>query len=538
MANKVILGRESKEKIKEGINEVAEAVGATMGAKGRNVLIEQGLTSSPHITKDGVTVARSVIFDDLLKNMGASLIKEVATNTANDAGDGTSLSTVLTQHIFNYGDDAINRGINPVELKKGMDRAVGFTVSQLKKISKEVKTEKELNNIAYISANNDEALGKIISDVIGKVGKDGSISIEKSLSSDTSFTTVNGFKIDTGVKHEEFINNSKRNRVEFYNPLLVLYDRSISEIKDVNILMGKFMETDPDTKQTKISRPIVFICEGIDGEFGALLRYNAYAHKVPFCFITAPNYGELRHKIMNDIAMFTGGKYITLNKGMDLNKAELSDLGTCEKIIIDKNSTVIIGGSGNKEDFKSYIEVLEAQIESTEDKNEKASIKDRIAKMNNGAAVLKVGAISETELMEKLDRVDDAVCACKASLEEGYIAGGGTTFLIISEMLKSMKYDTIDEREGINIIRKSIEAPFKRIITNAGLEWTDYIHEIKNGKYGLGYNVKTDKLEDLFKSGVIDPTKVARVALENANSIASVLLTTECVLTYEKTKEV
>jgi chaperonin GroEL len=526
MANKVI---QSKEKIREGINEVANAVAATMGAKGRNVLIESGMGMSPHITKDGVTVARSIIFDDLQKDMGASLIKEVAGNTANDAGDGTSLSTVLTQNIFNFGDDAINRGINPVELKKGMDKAVAFSVEQLKKMSKKIKTEKELKNIAYISANNDEALGKIISDVINKVGKDGSITIEKSLTTETSFTTVNGFKIDTGVKHQEFINNTKRNRVEFDNPLLVLYDRTISNIKDVKSLLEKLVEA---------KQPIVFICEDIDGEFGALLTYNAYANKAPFCFVTAPNYGELRHKIMNDVAMFTGGKYITLNKGMDLNKANISDLGTCEKIIIDKNSTVIIGGGGNKEDFKSYIEVLEAQIESTEDKNEKASIKDRIAKMNNGAAVLKVGAISETELMEKLDRVDDAVCACKASLEEGYIAGGGTTFLAISEMLKTMEYETIDEKEGIAIIRKSIEAPFKRIITNAGLEWIDYINDIKKGSYGLGYNVKTDKLEDLFKSGVIDPTKVARVALENANSVASVLLTTEYVLTYEKPKEV
>ena len=526
MANKVI---QSKEKIREGINEVANAVAATMGAKGRNVLIERGMGMSPHITKDGVTVARSIVFDDLQKDMGASLIKEVASNTANDVGDATSASCLLMQNIFNYGDDAINRGANPLELKKGMDKAVAFSVEQLKKMSKKIKTEKELKNIAYISANNDEALGKIISDVINKVGKDGSITIEKSLTTETSFTTVNGFKIDTGVKHQEFINNTKRNRVEFDNPLLVLYDRTISNIKDVKSLLEKLVEA---------KQPIVFICEDIDGEFGALLTYNAYANKAPFCFVTAPNYGELRHRIMSDVAMFTGGKYITLNKGLDLNKANISDLGTCEKIIIDKNSTVIIGGGGNKEDFKSYIEVLEAQIESTEDKNEKASIKDRIAKMNNGAAVLKVGAISETELLEKLDRVDDAVCACKASLEEGYIAGGGTTFLAISEMLKTMDYETIDEKEGIAIIRKAIEAPFKRIITNAGLEWTDYINDVKKGSYGLGYNVKTDKLEDLFKSGVIDPTKVARVALENANSVASVLLTTEYVLTYEKPKEV
>ena len=535
MANKVI---QSKEKIREGINEVANAVAATMGAKGRNVLIERGMGMSPHITKDGVTVARSIVFDDLLKDMGASLIKEVASNTANDVGDATSASCLLMQNIFNYGDDAINRGANPLELKKGMDKAVAFSVEQLKKMSKKIKTEKELKNIAYISANNDEALGKIISDVINKVGKDGSITIEKSLTTETSFTTVNGFKIDTGVKHQEFINNTKRNRVEFDNPLLVLYDRTISNFKDAHLLMNQFVTKDETTGITEMKQPVVFICEDIDGEFGAILAHNAYANKVPWCFVTAPNYGELRHRIMNDVAMFTGGKYITLNKGMDLNKAQISDLGTCEKIIIDKNSTVIIGGGGNKEDFKSYIEVLEAQIESTEDKNEKASIKDRIAKMNNGAAVLKVGAISETELMEKLDRVDDAVCACKASLEEGYIAGGGTTFLAISEMLKTMDYETIDEKEGIAIIRKSIEAPFKRIITNAGLEWTDYINDVKKGSYGLGYNVKTDKLEDLFKSGVIDPTKVARVALENANSVASVLLTTEYVLTYEKPKEV
>lgn len=535
MANKVI---QSKEKIREGINEVANAVAATMGAKGRNVLIERGMGMSPHITKDGVTVARSIVFDDILKDMGASLIKEVASNTANDVGDATSASCLLMQNIFNYGDDAINRGANPLELKKGMDKAVAFSVDQLKKMSKKIKTEKELKNIAYISANNDEALGKIISDVINKVGKDGSITIEKSLTTETSFTTVNGFKIDTGVKHQEFINNTKRNRVEFDNPLLVLYDRTISNFKDAHLLMNQFVTKDETTGITEMKQPVVFICEDIDGEFGAILAHNAYANKVPWCFVTAPNYGELRHRIMNDVAMFTGGKYITLNKGMDLNKAQISDLGTCEKIIIDKNSTVIIGGGGNKEDFKSYIEVLEAQIESTEDKNEKASIKDRIAKMNNGAAVLKVGAISETELMEKLDRVDDAVCACKASLEEGYIAGGGTTFLAISEMLKTIDYETIDEKEGIAIIRKSIEAPFKRIITNAGLEWTDYINDVKKGSYGLGYNVKTDKLEDLFKSGVIDPTKVARVALENANSVASVLLTTEYVLTYEKPKEV
>lgn len=535
MANKVI---QSKEKIREGINEVANAVAATMGAKGRNVLIERGMGQSPHITKDGVTVARSIVFDDLQKDMGASLIKEVASNTANDVGDATSASCLLMQNIFNYGDDAINRGANPLELKKGMDKAVAFSVEQLKKMSKKIKTEKELKNIAYISANNDEALGKIISDVINKVGKDGSITIEKSLTTETSFTTVNGFKIDTGVKHQEFINNTKRNRVEFDNPLLVLYDRTISNFKDAHLLMNQFVTKDETTGITEMKQPVVFICEDIDGEFGAILAHNAYANKVPWCFVTAPNYGELRHRIMNDVAMFTGGKYITLNKGMDLNKAQISDLGTCEKIIIDKNSTVIIGGGGNKEDFKSYIEVLEAQIESTEDKNEKASIKDRIAKMNNGAAVLKVGAISETELMEKLDRVDDAVCACKASLEEGYIAGGGTTFLAISEMLKTMDYETIDEKEGIAIIRKSIEAPFKRIITNAGLEWTDCINDVKKGSYGLGYNVKTDKLEDLFKSGVIDPTKVARVALENANSVASVLLTTEYVLTYEKPKEV
>ena len=528
MANKVVNNKESKEKLQDGINEIANAIGVTMGAKGRNVMIEQGLASAPHITKDGVTVARSIMFDDIIKNMGASLIKEVATNTANAVGDGTSLSSILTKNIFNNGNDAINRGINPIEMRKGMDKAVDFTIKKLKSVSKTIKNETELKNIAYISANNDEGLGNIISEVIGKVGKDGSITIEKANSVETTYTITNGFKIDTGVKRQEFINNAKRNRTEFENPFLVLYDRTISDIKEAKPLLEKLIET---------KRPVVFICEDVDGEFGALLSYNAIANKAPFCFISAPNYGELRHKIMQDIAVFTGGKYITLNKGMDLKKSQLSDLGSCDKIIIDRNSTEIIGGHGAEDVLKVHIEVLEAQMKETEIKEEKAELKDRIAKINGSAAVLKVGAISETELAEKLDRVDDAVCACKASLEEGYIAGGGVTLLSISEHLKSLKYGSIDEREGINIIRKSLEAPFKQILTNAGVEWTDYINSIKTGDYGMGYNVKTDKFENMFDSGVIDPTKVARVALENANSVASTLLTTECVLTYERPKE-
>lgn len=676
MANKVIMGAESREKIKDGVNELAGAVACTLGAKGRNVLIEQGNGYSPHITKDGVTVARSIIFEDVVKDMGASLIKEAANNTANDAGDGpqplssliltptgwvkmgdvkigmdicgtngttqkvlgvfykgvkevieveiankgiaeccedhlwnvvtldnkqitittkkimyasnyeeiftpqvvvehknklikltsenitriertgrfeemqcikvsnddnlyitnnfivthnTSTSVILTQQIFNRGIDAISRGVNIIEMKKGMDKAVSHTIERLKELSKAIESTEQLKNIAYISANNDEYLGNIISEVVGSVGKDGSITVEKSKDTNTTFEIVNGFKIDSGYKNAlEFVNNPKRMRVEFDNPLIVMYDRTITDTKP-NMDILKLLI---DKKQ-----PIVFICEDCDGEFASFLRHNSYKNKMPVCYMQAPNYGQLRHQIMQDVATFTGGKYITLDKGLDLNKCTIEDIGTCQKIIIEKGNTIFIGGAGEQEDINSHINILNEQIEITDDKQAKLDLKDRVAKLKSESAILKVGAVSETELKEKLDRVDDAICACKASMDEGYIAGGGTTFLIISDELNHLKTNSLDEKIGIEIIQKSLEAPFRQILLNAGLEPADFISKIRKMKYGNGYNVKSDKIENLFSTGVIDPTKVARVALDNANSIASTLITTECVLTYETPKQ-
>lgn len=519
MAKTLIFGSDGRKKLTKGVNILADAVKVTLGAKGRNVIIGNDF-GSPHITKDGVTVAKSIDLEDPIENMGASLIKEVASKTVDIAGDGTTTATILAQAIINGGLKAVESGSNPMDLKRGIEKATIEVVKYLKSISKPIDNNDSLKQIATISANNDSFIGELIASAVSKVGRDGVITVEESRGHETTITVVEGMKIDRGYLSPFFITDSIKMQAELINPLVLLYSKKISSMKDILPILEKVAQT---------NRPLLIISEDLDGEALATLVVNKVRGNLSVCAIKSPEFGDNKRLVMEDIASLIGGTFISEQMGNKLEDATLGMLGSADKITINKDSCIIVGGKGAKEDIDSRCNLIKLQLEKSESEYDKEKLKSRLAKMKNGVAVLSVGGITETEIKEKRDRIDDALCATRSAIEEGFVAGGGIAYLSSIQTIAVIT-ETEDEKLGVSILKKAIESPFRQILENGGVEASAHINEILKSEYGVGFNIKTNKIEDLFDCGVIDPTKVVRVALENASSIASIFLTTECVI--------
>lgn len=526
MAKNVIFGSDGRKKLTKGVNILADAVKVTLGAKGRNVVISSNY-GSPHITKDGVTVAKSIELDDQIENMGASLIKEVANKTVDIAGDGTTTATILAHSMINSGLKAVESGANPMDLKRGIEKATSKVVETIKAFSKDVSDNETLKQIASISANNDNYIGQLISDAVAKVGRDGLITIEESKSHETTIEVVEGMKIDRGYLSPYFVTDSGKMVAELTNPYILLYDEKISVMKDILPILEKVAQT---------QRPLLIIAEDLEGEALATLVVNKLRGTLNICAIKSPEFGDNRKLVMDDIAALVGGTCISEEKGLKLESADLTALGSAGKITISKDNCIIVSGDGSKEEIQSRCNQIKVQLEKCESDYDKEKLKGRLAKLLNGVAILKIGGITETEIKEKKDRIDDALCATRAAVEEGFVAGGGVSYLF-SILKLEVDYENEDEKIGGSIVKKALEAPFRQILNNGGIEPSEHISSILRSEYGLGYNVKSNKVENLFETGVIDPTKVVRVALENASSIASIFLTTECIISEQLKNE-
>lgn len=522
MAKNVIFGSDGRKKLTKGVNILGDAVKVTLGAKGRNVVIGNNF-GSPHITKDGVTVAKSIELEDPIENMGASLIKEVASKTVDIAGDGTTTATLLAQAMINSGLKAVESGANPMDLKKGIERATNKTIEIIKSFSKDVSDNDTLKQIASISANNDNYIGQLISDAVSKVGRDGLITVEESKSHETTIEVVEGMKIDRGYLSPYFVTDSGKMIAELINPYILLYDKKISSMKDILHILEKVAQA---------QRPLLIIAEDLDGEALATLVVNKLRGTLNVCAIKSPEFGDNRKLVMDDIAALVGGTCISEEKGLKLESADLTTLGSAGKITISKDSCIIVSGAGIKEEIQSRCNQIKVQLEKSESDYDKEKLKGRLAKLLNGVAVLKIGGVTETEIKEKKDRIDDALCATRSAVEEGFVAGGGVSYLFAISKLE-VNYENDDEKIGGNIVKKALEAPFRQILKNGGIEASEHISSILKADYGIGYNVKSNKVENLFETGVIDPTKVVRVALENASSIAAIFLTTECIISEQ-----
>lgn len=525
MSKDLTFNSEARKKLCDGVDAIANAVKVTLGAKGRNVVIQNG-NGSPHITKDGVTVARSIFLEDSLENIGASLIKEVATKTVDESGDGTTTATVLSQSIIKNGLKAIESGANPISVKKGIDKAVKDIVGELKQLSSNIVDEKSLFNIAKISSNNDDYIGSLISNAFVKVGNDGVITVEESNNNETSVDVIDGVKINRGYLSSYFITNSGKMTAELENPYILMCDKKITLMKELLPLLEKVVYE---------RRPILIISDELDGEALNTLVLNKMNGNIQVCAIKSPEFGDKRRQIMEDISTLTNGTFISNEIGVSLESVELTQLGSAKKVIVSKDSCLIIGGNGDKEQIEKKCDELKKQIEKHKNEEESEFLKTRLAKLANGVAVLKIGGVTETEIREKKDRIEDALCATKAAIEEGYVAGGGVSFI---KAALNISYDGLndDEKIGFEIVKKSIEEPFVQILKNGGVEPFSVIKQVKDGEYGFGYNIKTNTFENLLEAGVIDPTKVLRVALENSASIAAMFLTTECVISENKNK--
>jgi chaperonin GroEL len=525
MNTKVDFGADARKKLTNGVNVISDAVKVTLGAMGRNVVISRGL-ASPQITKDGVTVAKSINLEDPIERMGASLIKEVASKTVDISGDGTTTATVLAQSIINLGMDAIGQGANPVDLKKGIEKATLEVVKHLEKMSRPVDNNDLLKQIATISANNDTYIGEIIADAISKVGPDGLIVIEESKGHETTVTVVEGMKIDRGYASPFFMTDANKMRAELLNPMVLLCDSKISSMKDILHLLEKI---------SQLNRPVLIISDDIDGEALATLLVNNAKGTLHSCAIKSPDFGTDRKFAMEDIAALTGATYICEEAGGKLHGAGVEVLGSASKIIINKDSCTIVGGRGDKALMDARCEQIRVALSESESEQAKDKMKTRLAKLLNGVAVLNVGGITETEIKERKDRVEDALCATKAASEEGFIAGGGVAFLCAINRIV-VDAENEDEKLGVKILKESLQRPFMQILENGGVDPMIYLENIIRLDYGMGFNIKNKKIENMFDCGVIDPTKVARVALENASSIASIFLTTECVISEALSK--
>ena len=521
MAKEIKYNIEARDLLKEGVDQLANAVKVTLGPKGRNVVLEKKF-GAPQITKDGVTVAKEIELEDKFENTGAQLVKSVASKTGDDAGDGTTTATLLAQAIVNEGLKNLASGANPMDLKRGIDKAVKAVVAYIAENAEKVDDNYDkIEQVATVSANNDPEIGKLLADAMRKVSKDGVISIEESKSRDTHIEVVEGMQFDRGYLSGYFVTDPDKLECVYDNPYILIYDKKISNIKEFLPILQPAAES---------GRPLLVIAEDVDSEALTTLVVNRLRSGLKICAVKAPGFGDRRKAMLEDIAVLTGGTVISEEKGLKLEQATMEMLGTCEKVTISKDNTTIVDGAGSKQAIQDRISAIKNEIANTTSSYDKEKLQERLAKLSGGVAVLYVGANSEVEMKEKKDRVDDALCATRAAIEEGVVAGGGTTYIRAQETLKDVKGDNPDEQTGVNIVARAIEEPLRQIVTNAGGEGAVVVQKVREGQGDFGYNAHLDTYEDLRKSGVIDPAKVARVALENAASIAGMFLTTECVI--------
>ena len=519
---------DARDLLKKGVDQLANAVKVTLGPKGRNVVIEKKF-GAPQITKDGVTVAKEVELEDKFENTGAQLVKSVASKTGDDAGDGTTTATILAQAIVTEGLKNVTAGANPMDLKRGIDKAVDKVVEFIKDHAEKVDDNYDkIEQVATVSANNDKEIGKLLADAMRQVSKDGVITIEESKSRDTSIGVVEGMQFDRGYLSAYFVTDADKLECVMENPYILIYDKKISNIKDFLPILQPAAES---------GRPLLVIAEDVDSEALTTLVVNRLRGGLKICAVKAPGFGDRRKAMLEDIAVLTGGTVISEEKGLTLDKATLEMLGTCDKVTVSKDNTTIVNGAGQKEAIADRVAQIKNEIENTKSSYDKEKLQERLAKLAGGVAVLYVGANSEVEMKEKKDRVDDALCATRAAIEEGVVAGGGTTYIRALEALEGLKGDNADEQTGINIVERAIEEPLRQIVTNAGGEGAVVVQKVREGKGDFGYNARTNEYEDMRAAGIVDPAKVARVALENAASIAGMFLTTECLIVDKPEKE-
>lgn len=525
MAKEILFDQEARDLLKKGVDQLANAVKVTLGPKGRNVILGKSY-GAPHITKDGVSVAKEIELEGAFENMGAQLVREVASKTNDDAGDGTTTATVLAQSIINVGLKNVTAGANPMELKRGIDKAVATVVKNIAAQSEAVGDDlKKIEHVAKISANGDEEIGRLIAEAMGKVKKEGVITVEEAKGTDTEVKVVEGMQFDRGYISPYFVTNTEKMECQMENPYILLYDKKISVIKDILPLLEKSLQT---------GRPLLIIAEDIDSEALATLVVNRLRGGLKICAVKAPGFGDRRKAMLQDIAILTGATVISEETGFSLESATIEMLGQAEKVTVDKDNTTIVNGMGDKSELEARVAQIRAQIENTKSDYDREKLQERLAKLAGGVAVLYVGAASEVEMKEKKDRVEDALSATRAAIEEGTVPGGGTAYIRAIDALESLKGETDDETTGIEIVKRAIEEPLRQIVANAGKEGAVVVQKVRDGKADFGYNARLDKYENLVASGVIDPAKVARVALENAASIAGMFLTTECVVAEKK----
>ena len=525
MAKEILFNIDARDQLKKGIDTLANAVKVTLGPKGRNVIIEKKF-GAPHITKDGVTVAKEVELADAYQNTGAQLVKEVASKTGDDAGDGTTTATVLAQAIVAEGLKNVTADASPMDIKRGIDKAVAKVVDSIKGQAETVGDNYDkIEQVASVSANNDPVIGKLIADAMRKVSKDGVITIEEAKGTDTTIGVVEGMQFDRGYLSAYFVTNTEKMECEMEKPYILIYDKKISNLKDFLPILEPAVQT---------GRPLLVIAEDVDSEALTTLVVNRLRSQLKICAVKAPGFGDRRKEMLEDIAVLTGGVVISEEKGLKLEQATIEMLGTADKVTVSKDNTTIVNGAGDKENIKERCEQIKAQIVATKSDYDKEKLQERLAKLSGGVAVLYVGAASEVEMKEKKDRVDDALRATRAAIEEGIVPGGGVAYIRALDALEGFKGDNVDETTGIDIIKRAIEEPLRQIVANAGKEGAVVVQKVREGKADFGYNARTDVYENLHAAGVVDPAKVTRVALENAASIAGMFLTTECVIVEKK----
>ena len=521
MAKDIKFNMDARDQLRKGVNQLADAVKVTLGPKGRNVVIEKKF-GAPQITKDGVTVAKEIELEDHFENTGAQLLKSVASKTSDDAGDGTTTATILAQSIINVGIKNVTAGANPMDLKRGIDKAVTAVVGYIKDNAEKVDDNYDkIEQVATVSANNDPEIGKLLADAMRKVSKDGVITIEESKSRDTYIGVVEGMQFDRGYLSGYFVTDTDKMECVMEHPRILIYDKKISNLKDLLPVLQPAAEN---------GLPLIIIAEDVDSEALTTLVVNRLRAGLKVCAVKAPGFGDRRKAMLEDIATLTGGLVISEEKGLKLDQATLEMLGTCDKVVVSKDNTTIINGAGDKQRIADRVAQIKNEISNTTSSYDKEKLQERLAKLAGGVAVLYVGANSEVEMKEKKDRVDDALCATRAAIEEGVVAGGGTTYIRALDTLKDLKGDNADEQTGINIVERAIEEPLRQIVANAGGEGAVVVQKVIEGQGDYGYNARTDVYEDMRKAGVIDPAKVTRIALENAASIAGMFLTTECLI--------
>ena len=526
MAKNIHYNVEARDALKRGVDKLANAVKVTLGPRGRNVVIEKSF-GAPLVTKDGVTVAKEIELEDRVENMGAQMVREVASRTSDNAGDGTTTATVLAQSIVTTGLKNVTAGANPMELKRGIDKAVTAVIAELKNISRDISDRNEIAQVGTISANNDETIGNLIADAMEKVGKDGVITVEEAKGTETYLDTVEGMQFDRGYLSPYFVTNSESMTTELENPYILIYDKKVSSMKDLLPVLEKVVQS---------GRPLLIIAEDVEGEALATLVVNKLRGSLKIAAVKAPGFGDRRKAMLEDIAILTGGTVVSEERGYKLENATLDYLGQAASITIDKDNTVVVDGKGSADDIKARVNQIKAQIENTTSDYDREKLQERLAKLAGGVAVLYIGASSEVEMKEKKARVEDALHATRAAVEEGIVPGGGVALLRTAHVIDGLKADTADEKVGFDIVRRAIESPLRTISSNAGVEGSIVVQKVKEGKDAFGYNARTEVYEDLIKAGVIDPTKVTRTALENAASVAGLLLTTEAVVS-EKPSE-